>query len=90
MKIQLIKLRINHFKGIKSLEVDFGGTTNIRGDNATGKTTIMDAFLWLLFGKDSTDRKEFEIKHISVNGNGSPKFAEVEGILLVDEWKVIL
>ncbi|MBE0662831.1 MAG: AAA family ATPase [Bacteroidales bacterium] len=90
MNIELIRLRINHFKGIKSLEVNFSQVTNIRGDNATGKTTIMDAFLWLLFGKDSTDRRDFEVKHISNNGNGSPKNVEVEGLLIVDNKRIIL
>ncbi|MBE0662541.1 MAG: hypothetical protein IH597_08745 [Bacteroidales bacterium] len=90
MNIELLRLRINHFKGIKSLEVNFSQVTNIRGDNATGKTTIMDAFLWLLFGKDSTDRRDFEVKYISNNGNGSPKNVEVEGLLIVDNKRIIL
>ncbi len=60
MKIILNRLIIKHFKGIKALEVNFSHHTNISGDNATGKTSIMDAFLWLLFGKDSTDRTAFE------------------------------
>ena len=50
----------------------------------------MDAFLWLLFGKDSTDRTAFEVKHISPNGNGSPKDVEVEGELMVDDQPVTL
>ena len=35
---------------------------NIFGDNATGKTTIFDAFTWLLFGKDSLGSSDFGIK----------------------------
>ena len=70
MKIILNTLKITHFKGIKALDVSFTHNTNIYGDNATGKTSLMDAFLWLLFGKDSTDRTAFEVKHISSNGNG--------------------
>ncbi len=89
MKIKLKKLKISHFKGIKSLDVAFGDVTDIKGDNATGKTTVMDAFLWLLFGKDSTDRKEFEIKHISPNGN-TTKDAEVEGTLEVGGRDLLL
>ncbi len=50
----------------------------------------MDAFLWLLFGKDSTDRTAFEVKHISQNGNGSPKDVEVEGTLMVDHQELTL
>ncbi len=90
MKILLNKLKINHFKGIKALEVSFSHHTNISGDNATGKTTVMDAFLWLLFGKDSTDRTAFEVKHISANGNGAPKDVEVEGTLMVDHQEITL
>ena len=90
MKIILNGLRINHFKGIKALDISFSLTTNIYGDNATGKTSVMDAFLWLLFGKDSTDRTAFEVKHISPNGNGSRKDVEVEGELMVDHRPVTL
>ena len=85
MKILLNRLLITHFKGIKSLEVDFSHNTNSYGDNATGKTSVMDAFLWLLFGKDSTDRTAFEVKHISQNGKGSSKDVEVEGELIDDQ-----
>jgi len=90
MKILLNRLLITHFKGIKSLEVDFSHNTNSYGDNATGKTSVMDAFLWLLFGKDSTDRTAFEVKHISQNGKGSSKDVEVEGELLVDDQPVTM
>lgn len=62
MEIKLKKLSLLNFKGVRSLIVRFQDVTNIFGDNATGKTTVFDAFLWLLFGKDSTDRKTFEIK----------------------------
>lgn len=62
MKIVLRKLSLLNFKGIRSLEISFNDVTNIYGDNKTGKTTIFDSYLWLLFGKDSTDRKDFEIK----------------------------
>lgn len=48
----------------------------------------MDAFLWLLFGKDSIDPTAFEVKHIRPNGNGSPKDVQVEGELLVNDQPV--
>jgi DNA repair protein SbcC/Rad50 len=49
-----------------------------------------DAFLWLLFGKDSSDRTDFEIKHISQNGTGVTKETEVEGSLAVNGQEIIL
>lgn len=69
MKNILIKrLIIKNFKGIKALEIDFEKITNIFGENATGKTTIFDSFCWILFGKDSKDRKDFEIKTLGSGG----------------------
>ncbi|MFK8281671.1 AAA family ATPase [Capnocytophaga cynodegmi] len=64
MKIVKIKeLRIENFKGVQNLTIPFENVTNIFGANATGKTTVFDAFTWLLFGKDSQDRKDFNIKN---------------------------
>lgn len=63
MNIQIKTLTLVNFKGIKSLSIDFGHVTSIYGANAAGKSTIMDAWLWLLFGKDSHDRKDYEIKN---------------------------
>lgn len=69
--IILERLRARNFKGFR----DFGFSTNggnvdIYGDNGTGKTTIFDAFTWLLFGKDSANRSEqkFEIKELDSAG----------------------
>ena len=64
MKSIVIKrLSLLNFKGIRNLTVDFDEyETSVFGANGTGKTTLFDAFTWVLFGKDSTDRKEFNIK----------------------------
>lgn len=63
MKAILLKsLDIENFKGIRELHIDFRRTTNILGENATGKTSIFDAFTWVMFDKDSKNRSVFEIK----------------------------
>lgn len=81
----LKQLTLKNFKGARSLTVDFGEKeTNIAGANATFKTTLFDAFVWLLFGKDSTDRADtnFNIKTLDENGNPILKLEhEVCGIL---------
>ncbi|HCB4303611.1 TPA: AAA family ATPase, partial [Listeria monocytogenes] len=46
--IKLLKLQLENFKGVKELEIDFQDNTSIYGANASGKTTILDAFTWLL------------------------------------------
>lgn len=54
MKIQLISLTIDNFKCYEHREFRFDGkSAAIFGRNGTGKTTVYDAFTWLLFGKDS-------------------------------------
>lgn len=68
-RIELKTLVLKNFKGIRDLTLNFNGVTNIYGENASGKTTINDAFRWLLFDKDSTDRKNFEIKTLDENNN---------------------
>lgn len=61
--LKLLSLTLRNFKGIKSFTLDAqGGNVDVYGDNATGKTTLFDAFLWILFDKDSSNKKDFEIK----------------------------
>ncbi|MBC6312008.1 AAA family ATPase [Listeria immobilis] len=67
--IKLLRLQLENFKGIKELEIDFQDNTSIYGANASGKTTILDAFTWLLFDKDSTNKKDFAIKTLDTSGN---------------------
>lgn len=53
--MRLLTLKIESFKGIQSREIDpRGASITICGENGTGKTTIVDAYYWLMTGKDST------------------------------------
>lgn len=83
--VKLKKLSIKNFRGFKSQEISFNdGVTTISGANEMGKSSVLEAFMWLLFGKDSQDRKDYEIKHL-VNGQSIPKTeVEVEGVLEID------
>lgn len=68
MKIILVKISISNFKGFRFFETTFDPVVNyVFGANGTGKTTLSDAFMWDLFDKDSTDRKDFEIKPLDEN-----------------------
>lgn len=67
--IKLLSLQLKNFKRIKDLHIDFGNETNIFGENGTGKTTINDAFTWLLFNKDSHDVAKFGIQPTDKNNN---------------------
>lgn len=60
--MKLLTLSITNFRGILALNIDADGhNVNISGHNGAGKTTTEDAFLWLLFGKDSADKKDYDL-----------------------------
>lgn len=83
--MKLTKLELLNFKGLKAFTINFNGDVIIRGDNATGKTTVFDSVCWLLFGKDSLDRADFEIKTLD---RGEPVHKvnhEVTGTFTLDE-----
>ena len=68
-QLVLRKMHLINFKGAADVTIDFkDGMTSVYGMNGTGKTTIFDAFTWLLFGKDSKDRKKFDLKTFDSNG----------------------
>lgn len=71
--MRLLKLDITNFKGIKSFTLEpSGNNISVFGDNGTGKTTIMDSFLWLMFDKDSQGKKDFELKTLDADGKPIP------------------
>lgn len=68
MKVTIKSIHIENFKGIKELDVNFSGNTKISGQNATGKTTIFDAFTWLLFNKNSAGDEKFNVRPLNKEG----------------------
>nr|DAM43345.1 MAG TPA: chromosome partition protein [Caudoviricetes sp.] len=68
MKLKIRSLHMENFKGIKSLDVKFSNKTSIKGQNAAGKTTIFDAFTWLLFNKNSAGEEKFNVRPLDKDG----------------------
>lgn len=84
-RITIEELHLRNFRGARDVKVSFTAGTNIVcGDNGTGKSTLMDAFLWLLFGKDAEERKDCEIKRIEAGETLRRTDATVECRLDVD------
>lgn len=86
----LKRLSLVNWKGQKERSIDFSNETSICGANATGKSTMFDAFIWLLFGKDSLDRKDYNIIPIENGKRVDRVDAEVCGVLAVNGEEITL
>lgn len=82
--ITLKKLTLQDWRG-QNNSVTFGQNTEIKGRNKSGKSTILNAFLWLMTNADSDDRQNYRLfneKEEQTYENS--KVASVEGIIDVD------
>lgn len=87
--MKLIRLTLQNFKGTRDLTIHANGAdVSIFGDNGCGKTTVADAFFWLLFGKDSLGKSEgsFGIKTRDESGEPMHRVEHtVEAELLMED-----
>jgi len=69
MILKLNQLIILNFKGIRDFRLDAGpGETTIAGKNGTGKTTVADAWYWLLSDSDSLGQSKFNLLALDSDG----------------------
>lgn len=69
MQGRIKAITMQNFKGCADAVREFNGkNVTISGANATGKTTIVDAVWWCLFGKDSMGREKFQIRPLNKEG----------------------
>lgn len=91
MKMMLKSLHLENFKGSKLLDVNFTEKTKIKGQNASGKTTVFDAFTWLLFNKNSAGEEKFNVRPLDKDGNRIDNVEiKVVAVLDVDGKEVTL
>lgn len=70
MLIKLNSLKITDFKGVKNLEINFDAESRlIIGENGTGKTSVMDAWFWLINDADSNGSAKFNALALDGQGN---------------------
>lgn len=90
---RLLELTIHNFKSIRKLHVVFNpdGTTTISGPNEQGKTTIMNAYLWIMAGIDVNGKSNTEIKPLDESGNSEPRVKPtVEAVFRTPEGELTL
>lgn len=85
--MKLLKLTLDNFRAIKHLEfAPEGKNAAIYGKNSTGKTTVYNAYTWLLFGKSATGEKNFSPKTLDDAGQEKHHLDHsVEGVFLLDD-----
>ena len=69
MNIKIKKIHIENFKKFNVFDIEFGNVTKVSGQNAVGKTSIVDAFTWCLFDKNSHGETKFQIRPLDSFGN---------------------
>ncbi|MDD7272835.1 MAG: AAA family ATPase [Prevotellaceae bacterium] len=90
-KIIIKDLTLKNWRGDRNRTTTFSPTkTTISGANGLGKSRHFDAFMWLLFGKDRYDRKDFNVK-TTVGGHTLERTnSEVAATLTVDGEELTL
>ena len=90
-RITLQYIAMTNFRGEKQRTTFFNdGITNICGDNGLGKSRHFDAFMWLLFGKDTNDRKDYNIRTIVDKEPLHHVECSVEAVFTIDGETVTL
>lgn len=61
-KIEVREIRLTDFKGQQEKKVEFGHRAIVSGKNGCGKTTLADAFMWVLCDKDYSLKSNPDIR----------------------------
>lgn len=83
-KVILKKISVQNFRS-KSFEFEFGAHNAIRGKNRSGKSSVKNAFFWLLTGADDLDRTNFNLFDTTIvhtKENSVPTI--VTGVFVID------
>ena len=83
-KVILKKISVQNFRS-KSFEFEFGEHNAIRGKNRSGKSSVKNAFFWLLTGADDLDRANynlFDTTIVHTKENSVPTI--VTGVFVID------
>jgi hypothetical protein len=91
-KLTINRIRYKNFKGLADYTLEPNGKDiSVFGQNATGKTTLIDGVSYLLFGKDSFGKADFQLKPVDKGGEEIHNLeTEVEGVFEVNNKTITL
>ena len=86
--MKILSLEINNYAGIEHLEIDFNGKdAKVYGTNGAGKTTIANAFSWLIFGKDIDGKRIDNIVPIKDGEEQRDKDVKVKAVVDIKDGR---
>lgn len=85
MEVKFVSLKLTNFKSHRDLEVKFGDLTKITGDNAQGKSSIIEAIPWVFYGTDVLGSKSDPTPT-----NYEFDYAKAELLVSLDDKKILL
>jgi exonuclease SbcC len=86
--MQLHRLRLVNFRQHANTELEFGpGITGIFGPNGSGKTTILEAIAWAIYGAQAVRGDKDSIRRLGAKGRASVE-VELEFRLGAHEYRV--
>lgn len=66
--MKILKMHLENFQGLELLDVAPGGNDiSVYGDNGVGKSTLYNSFTWLMYGRASTDEKNYTPKTVGTH-----------------------
>lgn len=86
-EVKILRLSLENWRS-QNRVVEFSNVTEIKGRNKEGKSSIMNAFLWLMTGYDEYDRSNYQLFDNTVEQtyeNAVP--ASVEAVLDIDGYE---
>ena len=88
MEYYFTHLMCKNFRGLIDFNCSFNENYNeINGENGVGKTTVLSAILWCIFGKDLEDRKSFPITPI-INGQEQQEMTTIVELTINDNFVI--
>jgi len=86
--MQLLRLRLVNFRQHADTELEFGpGITGIVGPNGSGKTTILEAIAWAIYGTQAVRGDKDSIRRLGAPGRSGVE-VDLEFRLGAHEYRV--
>ena len=85
--MEIKRIKIVNFMGVSLFETTLSRDVSIYGANASGKSTIYTAFLWLLDGKNQAGETNFPIKNtVDLSKNRMDHIVEID---VLHDFKIV-